>query len=168
MDFLDLAEKRYSCRSYADKKVEQEKIDKILKAANLAPTARNQQPVKLKVISSPEDLERLKEVTPCHFNAPLAILTNFLDEDCWHRPENGQSSGFVDASIVETHMMLEAADLGLGTCWVLKFSQEKAKELYNLPDEFTPAGLLIIGYPSEGDKPNQRHFERKGERELTF
>lgn len=159
--FIELAKKRYSCRSFKALPVEQEKIDRLLEAAMLAPTARNQQPIRIKLITTVGDREKVKLCTPCHFDAPLIALICFDKTECWTRPEDGLSSGYIDASIVETHIMLEAADLGLGSTWVLKFNPFETIKQFGLDENIIPAGFLMMGYPSEDAVPSPRHFESK-------
>ncbi len=161
MDFLQLAEKRFSVRSFADKPVEQEKIDAILRAGQVAPTACNLQPQKILVIQSNEALEKYRKCTSCHFDAPLAILTCYDKNLCWQRKYDGKTSGEIDASIVTTHMMLEAANLDIGSTWIMHFRPEAVREEFALPENYEPVSLLALGYPSEDAKPYPGHAEIK-------
>lgn len=68
--------------------------------------------------------------------------------------------GEVDASIVTTHMMLEAAALGLGTTWVGHFDPQKVRSAFALPENVIPVAILPMGYPHETSVPNQKHGER--------
>ena len=157
MDFLELVKKRYSVRKFSDKKVEQSKLDLILEAGRVAPTAVNYQPQRMLVIESEESLSKLKECTPYHFNAPLAILICYDSSVSWKRHYDKKDMGDIDSSIVTTQMMLEIANLGLGTTWVGHFSPELIKEKFNLPEYLVPVALLPIGYPSEDYVPNKLH-----------
>ena len=130
MDFLKLAEERYSVRSFTDKGVTQEDLDKILKAGHVAPTACNIQPQRILVINSEEAIEKLKGCTKCHFNAPTALLVCYSKDACWKRKYDGANSGEIDASIVTTHMMLEAASIGVGTTWVMHFDPTAMRETF--------------------------------------
>ena len=112
MDFLNLAAQRYSVRKFTDKPVGREVLDQILKAGYLAPTACNLQPQRILVINQQESLEKLRRCTPCHFDAPAALLVCYEKDACWKRKYDGKDSGDIDASIVTTHMMLEAQELG--------------------------------------------------------
>jgi nitroreductase len=160
MDFLTLAKERYSVRKFSTKPIEKDKLDQVLQAGRLAPTASNLQPQRILVINSKTALAKLKECTPYHFNAPAAMLVCYDKTACWQRNFDGKSSGDVDVSIVTTHMMLEAADIGLGSTWVMYFQPEKMKEIYNLPDSFVPVALLVIGYPADDATPSIVHAER--------
>ncbi|MBU5455299.1 nitroreductase family protein [Caproiciproducens sp. MSJ-32] len=160
MDFLKLAKERYSVRKFSDKKVEKEKLDMILEAGRLAPTAVNFQPQRILVINSEENLEKLKLCTRYHFDAPLALLICYDSTVSWKRSYDKKEMGEVDASIVTTHMMLQAAELGLGTTWVGHFDPEAIKEKFELPEYLVPVAILPMGYPSEDSKPNPLHEKR--------
>ena len=117
MDFLELAKGRYSVRSFLDKKVEAEKIAKILFAANVAPTACNNQPQKIYILQSEEALSKLSSVCKYTFGAKTIFLLCYDENLAWQNPlTKGYNSGETDVSIVCTHMMLEAHNLGLGSC----------------------------------------------------
>lgn len=160
MDFMNLIKERYSVRKFSEKKVEKEKIDLILEAGRFAPTAVNFQPQRLYVLESDCALAKLKECTVFHFNAPVAILVCYDNTVSWKRPYDNKDMGDVDAAIVTTQMMLEVANLGLGTTWVGHFDPSAMKEKFELPDNIVPVALLPIGYPAEDSTPNPRHSER--------
>jgi nitroreductase len=166
MEFIDLVTKRFSARKYTSRKVEPEKLRKILEAGRLAPTACNNQPVKLLVIESDEGLDKLKKGSKT-FDAPLAIVVCANQNECWKRPRDGKSSGDIDASIVTDHLMLQAAELGLGSVWVCSFDPDIVRREFNIPDNFEPINLLIIGYSAD-KAPNPRHFIRKNIDELII
>ncbi len=160
MDFLDLAKERYSVRKFSTKSIEKEKLDLVLKAGQFAPTACNFQPQRILVINSETALSKLEECTPYRFGAPAALLVCYDKTVCRHRKFDDKASGDIDASIVTTHMMMEAADIGLGTTWVMKFDPEKIAKTYNLPDNIIPVALLVIGYPADDAVPNKLHQQR--------
>lgn len=159
MDFLELAKKRYSVRRFKTDKIEKEKLDLILEAGRVAPTAGNFQPQRILVIESEESLAKLKTCTPAHFNAPLALLICFDSRASW-KNTRGEEAGDVDASIVTTHMMLEAAGLGIGSTWVGVFDFNKTREVFDIPDYIIPVALLPLGYPAPASKPDIRHKQR--------
>ena len=161
MDFLQLAADRYSVRKFKDTPVPRELIDKVLKAGQLAPTACNFQPQKILVVSSAEGLAKLKKCTECHFNAPAALIICYDRTACWKRPYDGHDSGDIDASIVTTHMMLEAAELGVGSTWVMYFIPEAVKTEFGLPENWEPTAILVMGHPSEQCTPSGMHSKRK-------
>lgn len=161
MDFLELVKERYSVRKFLDKKVEKEKLDKILEAGRLAPTAANLQPQRILVIEKKEELEKVKKCTRFDFDAPLILLVCYDKNESWKRKYDGKSEGETDASIVTTHMMLEAAFLGLGSTWVASLDPFATREVFHIPDNLEIQCFLPIGYPASDAEPNPKHFERK-------
>jgi nitroreductase len=161
MSFLELAKNRFSLRSFSSKPVEKEKLDMILEAGRLAPTACNNQPQCVFVLQSPEAMDKLKKCTPCHFNAPMALLVCYDKSISWVRPYDSKNHGEIDASIVCAHMMLEAADLGLGTTWVCYFDPEAVTREFALPENIIPSSILPLGYAADGALPAPLHGQRK-------
>lgn len=160
MDFFKLAAERYSVRKFSSKGVEQENLKQVLEAGRIAPTAVNYQPQRILVMENEEAMGKLRQCTPYHFDAPMALLVCYDTGASWKSGE-GVDMGIVDASIVTTHMMLAAAQLGLGTTWVGHFSREKARALFEIPDYLIPAAILPLGYPAEDCKPHPTlHFSR--------
>lgn len=168
MDFLELAKERYSCRSFSNKKVEKEKLDKILEAGRLAPTAVNLQPQRIFVLQNSNELEKLKECTPYGWNAPVIMIVCYDKNVSWKRKFDNKDEGIVDASIVATHMMLEIENLGLGTTWIGAFDPKKVKEIYNIPDNYEVVALLPVGYKSEDSKPSELHQKRNSLDEIVI
>lgn len=160
MDFLELVKERYSVRKFSSKKVEKEKLDMVLEAGRLAPTAVNFQPQRILVIDSEENLELLKSCTTYHFHAPMALLVCYDTTVSWKRSYDKQDMGAVDASIVTTQMMLQATALGLGTTWVGHFDPEAIRRTFQIPDYLIPVALLPLGYPREDCVPHQLHDSR--------
>lgn len=161
MAFIKLVEDRYSLRKFSEKPVEKKKLELILKAGRLAPTACNNQPQRILVIQSPEAIEKLKKCTPCHFGAPMALIICYDSTLSWKRPHDGHDSGDVDASIICTHMMLQAAEQGLGTTWVGYFDPAAVKTEFSLADNIIPVAILPLGYAAEGAEPAEIHYQRK-------
>lgn len=160
MSFIELAEKRYSVRNFSSKQVEQEKIEQLLRAGQLAPTACNNQPQVILVLESQEALNKIRGCTNFLWNAGLAFLICYDKTKCWEKA-SGYKSGETDAAIVTSHIMLEAADIGLGSTWVASFDEFKAAEAFGLPEEIVPFALLPVGYPAEDAVPAAGHFSRK-------
>lgn len=158
MNFMELANERYSVRKFSGQPIEKEKLDNIIKAGHLAPTAVNFQPQRILVINEETSLEKLKECTTYHFDCTAAILVCYDKRIAWKRKFDGKSSGDIDASIVTTHMMMEAAELGIGSTWVMYFDPEKIKEIYQVPDHYEVTALLVMGYPAEEAKPSEKHI----------
>lgn len=168
MDFLELAKNRYSCRYFSNREIEQEKIDKILEAARLAPTGRNSQSQRILVLTDKTELEKLSGCTPYGWNAPLVFIICYDKNESWKRKSDDFDGGSQDICIVTTHMMLEVTDLGLGSTWVGAFDPVKAREIYNVPDNLEIAAILPVGYPSEEAHPSRLHDDRKPIEEIVF
>lgn len=162
MDFETLAKDgRWSCRSYQDKPLAKEDLDKILEAGRVAPTAANAQPQRIIAVTTKEGMEKLAQCTHYTYKAPAAFIVCYDSSEVWVRNYDGKNSGDVDASIVTTHMMLQAADLGVGTCWVGHFNPWTIKELFHIPENVVPVAILDAGYPTDTAKPHQIHFKRR-------
>lgn len=168
MEFLDVIKARYSVRRFSSKPVEKEKLAALLEAARIAPTAHNNQPQRILVIEDRAALDKLPDCTPCHFNAPLALLVCADASTCWHREDyDGKDSADVDAAIIGSYLMLTAVDLGLGSCWVMHFDPDQMRKAYQIPEELVPVALFPIGYLAENARPSGRHEERKSLEEIT-
>ena len=161
MTFLELAKNRYSLRNFSSKPVEKEKLDLILAAGRIAPTACNIQPQKILVLQSPAAMEKLKKCTPCHFEAPMALIVCYDQSTSWKRPFDKKDHGDIDASIVCAHMVFEAAELGLGSTWVCYFDPEAVIKEFSLPENIIPSAILPLGYASDGAEPAPMHAQRK-------
>ena len=157
MDFLELAKSRYSVRDFTSEPVRKEHLDLILQAGRVAPTACNRQPQRVLVLQSGELLEKARRSTASHFEAPTMLLVCYEKSECWTREFDCASSGEIDASIVATHMMLEAASIGVGTTWVMHFEPDVLRKDLNLPDSLVPVVLLPMGYPSADARPYPGH-----------
>lgn len=169
MNFLELAKKRYSVRKYKDQKVEEEKLQKILEAAKIAPTAANFQPQRLLVIQKEEGLEKLKKGANVH-GAPLAIIVCSDHSTSWKRSSfDGKDAADIDASIITDHMMLEATELGLGSVWICAFNPAIIKEEFNIPENFEAINILAIGYADRpAESPDRHDTKRKPLDETVF
>lgn len=161
MDYEGLINSRYSVRNYSGQQVEKEKLDKILEAGRIAPTAGNRQPQRIVVIQDENARAKIKQCTLCHFDAPLVFLVCY-DKSVENNNHYGDKRpyGRVDASIVLTHMMLEAHNLGLGAVWVGLFNPELLKKNFSIPDNYEILGLMPLGYPSTQAKPSKMHSEK--------
>lgn len=161
MEFLELAKKRCSVRKYESRKVEEDKILKILEAGRIAPTAANFQPQHMIVVESQEGLDRLKKCANV-YGAPLAVIVCGDHSVSWKRRFDGKDLLDIDASIVTDHMMLQATELGLGTVWIGAFNPEIIKTEFKIPENVEPIDILLIGYPdTELASPDRHDTARK-------
>ena len=157
MDFLELAKSRYSVRKFDERPIEQEKLDLILEAGNVAPTGKNSQPQRIYVISSEENIDKLNELSKCIFGAKTVLLFTYNTNEDWQNPfESGVRSGVQDVSIVATHIMLEAWELGIGTCWVNYFANSKLERELGIPQDERAVLLMPIGYPAADSQPLEK------------
>jgi nitroreductase len=184
MDFMDISKKRVTVRKFDQRPVEQEKVTKILEAGRWAPTAVNGQPQRILVLNTPEQLDKVRQfctfgydktyadlAKECgdqahqrnvyYYGAPLVLFVCYDETACWTHPQSGKSSGVTDATIVTTHMMLEAASLDLGTVWISYFDEAKARQLLGLPPHWQPVCMLYVGYPAADFQPNVKMSGRR-------
>ena len=167
MDFEKLSAARYSLRKFSPAPIEPEKLALVLEAGRSAPTAHNNQPQRIFVLQSPEALEKADGCTGCHFHPPVMLVVAYDPAVSWHREGDGKDHGEIDAAIAATQMMLQAADLGLGTTYVGMFEPEKLKAAFPELKDLGITGLLPIGDPAEGAHPAKRHSVRKPLEELV-
>lgn len=161
MSFIELAKKRYSCKKYNGKPVEKEKLDYILEAGRLAPTAKNLQEQHIYILQSEEALSKVDACTPCRYGATTVLAVAFHKNNVFTYPGGKRDSGIEDASIVATHMILAAADADVDSCWINNFDPDKLKEELALPEDEEILMLMDLGYAEEGFKPLPNHSSRK-------
>ncbi|MFC1864218.1 nitroreductase family protein [Chloroflexota bacterium] len=157
MQFSELIKKRYSVRSYKPDPVEDDKLQQVLEAACLAPTAANRQPFQFVVVHTAGREEELRRIYGRQWfvQAPVVICACGLPSQGWvHR--NGKSYCDVDVAIAMDHLILAAAALGLGTCWIGAFDPIAAREILGLPDGVDPIVFTPVGYPNDQPKPKIR------------
>ena len=155
MSFIDLARNRYSCRTYEDRPIEQDRLDLILEAGRIAPSAHNNHPTRVIVCDTPE--LRAKAAKAAYrferngsvFGAPVVFIACAITGDAWIRRGDEMNSSLIDTSIVVDHMMMQATELGLGTCWVCMFDPEIARKEFNMPEGVLPVSMLTVGYPAD-------------------
>jgi len=159
MDFDQLIHQRYSCRHYSDQAVEDHILAKVLEAARLAPTAANRQPFQIIVIKTSKQEDALLKIYPKEWfvQPPLILAVCCQPEKGWLRKKyDNQSYAMVDGAIVVDHITLQAADLGLGTCWIGDFNPEAAREFLGLPDQVETVAFTPLGYPLDKPGPKNR------------
>jgi nitroreductase len=158
MDFQKLIRARYSVRAYRTDPVEDTKLGQVLEAAQLAPTADNRQPfhlVVLKTAGRERELRRIYDKS-WFVQAPLIIAACGLPSQNWVRKQDGKNLNDVDVAIVMDHLILAAADLGLGTCWIAAFDPAAARDILGLPADVEPVAFTPLGYPADQPRPKKR------------
>ena len=161
MDFKDVIKNRYSCKKYSARPVEPEKLEAILEAGRLAPTAKNLQEQHIYVVQSAEGLAKVDAVTPCRYGAPTVMVVAFDKNNVFTYPGGKRDSGVEDATIVATHLILAAADQGVDSCWVNFLDPEKMAETLGLPENEEVLMVMDLGYAAEGAGPLPNHASRK-------
>jgi len=158
MDFLELVQSRYSVRAYKEDPVEEVKLQQVLEAARLAPTADNRQPFQLIIIHTEGRQEELKRIYKRDWfvQAPLIICVCGIPSQNWVRMEDRKNYNDVDAAIVMDHLILAAADLGLGTCWIAAFDPAAAREILQIPTGVEPVVFTPLGYPADQPPAKKR------------
>ena len=159
MDFEDVIRERKSTRKFSDRKVEEEKLNKILEAGRIAPTAKNVQPFKIYVIQSEEGLSKIDKASPCRYGAKTVLLICGDKEKGYSKDE--YPVYVMDASIVTTHMMLEATNLGIDNIWIEMFKGDILSKEFDIPENLVPVCLLQLGYKSKICPPSPLHKIRK-------
>ena len=157
MEFSELIEKRYSVRAYRPDPVEDGKLQQVLEAARLAPTAANQQPFQFIVIHTAGREAELKRIYNRDWfgQAPLVICACGIPAQGWVR-RDGKNYSDVDVAIAMDHLVLAATNAGLGTCWVAAFDPDAAREVLGLPEGVEPIAFTPLGYPADRPKPKKR------------
>lgn len=162
MNFSELVKNRYSVRSFEPKEIEPDKLNAVLEAGRAAPTAKNNQPQKIYVVKSEAALEKLNSVCRCIFGAKTVLAVGYDKNLDWQNPlMPPYHSGETDAAIVCTHMMLAAAEQGIGSCWVGFFNAQEVANALGIPDNVVVTALLPLGYPSDDAAPSERHGLRR-------
>ena len=164
MDFSELIKDRYSVRQFKEDKVSEEQLMQLLEAARLAPTAKNAQDFFIYVLQSEEGLKIANDCSPCIYGAPLVLVFCCDRAQGVAIPINKVDFPQTDAVIVMTHVMLAAASMGLGSCWVGYFNEEKTRAALDLPDNLQPVGFLPVGYAAMA--PGASHAASKDLSEL--
>lgn len=167
MRFNDLARKRYSCRKLAARPVEQEKLDAIIEAGILAPTAVNKQPFRIWVATSDNALKAIRETTPYTFGAETFLIVGAKRDEAWVRSSDNANFADVDATIVATHMMLAIEDQGLATTWVGSFDAPRLQKLLPELAGFDLVAIFPVGYVDPSSSPSPMHAKRKSAAELV-
>lgn len=165
MEFNDVIRKRTATRKFSNKKLSNEDLKKILESGNLAPTAKNYQPQSIYVVISEEGLEKIDKITPCRYNAQCCLLVCSDKEESFHM--NEYSTFEVDATIVATHMILEATNLNIDSTWIEAFDKNEVKDVFNLDNNIEPICIINLGYKTDDCEENPLHKQRKNIDEIV-
>ncbi len=167
MDFSAIIKNRYSCRAFSARIVEQEKVDRILEAGRIAPTAVNKQPVHIWAVSRQETLEAIKGITRSYYGAPLILVVGCRPSEAWVRRYDGKNGAEVDAALVATHLMLAAENEGLATLWVGSFDPALLRDILPGAEGYDLVAMINVGFPASESQPSAMHEVRKSMGELV-
>lgn len=166
MTYRELTLARYSCRHYTDEPVSAEALEAIVEAGRIAPSAHNNHPTRIVVCDTPELREAASQAAHRFakdgsvFGAPLVIVVCAVEDEAWVRRDDGMSAALIDSSIVCDQMMMQATELGLGTCWVCMFDPQVAREVLELPEGVLPVSMLTVGHASDRIAEPEKRAER--------
>ena len=155
MEFLELTQRRYSCRAYQEKNIERQKLEYVMECVRMAPSACNRQPWRFRIITDEEGRRRLQQCYNREWfkSAPVYIVASVLHDEEWVRAD-GKRHGDIDVAIAVEHLCLAATEQGLGTCWVCNFDVEECRRFLGIADTEEPVVLIPIGYPA--DQPKEK------------
>jgi nitroreductase len=157
MVILDAIKKRYSCRAYQQRAIEAEKLNEILEAARLAPSARNMQDWRFVVVTDKDTKLKLAEAAN---NQMFIAGAGAIIAGCTttkHEMRCGQPAGPIDVAIALEHIALQATQSGLATCWIGSFYADKVRKILDIPEDIAVIQLMALGYPA--DKPKEAKRE---------
>ena len=153
MNIFDTIAKRYSVRSYQDKKVEPEKLASIFSAVRLAPSARNAQEWRFIVVTDPELREKVAAAGGQPFLKQCPVIVVACAETDRRLMKCGEQAYSVDLAIGVDHLLLAATAMGLGTCWIGSFDPVMVREALDIPDTVPVTALVSLGYAADEGKP---------------
>lgn len=156
---IEAIKSRRSIRKYEPTPIPEDKLQTVLNAARLAPSAKNLQPWKF-VIVRDEDIKRAL-IPACNnqkwiAGAPIIIAACAIQDEAYGMMGGYMNSYPVDVAIALDHLTLAAASEGLGTCWIGSFSEEKVKTVLNIPRDVKVVALTPLGFPNEEPMPSGR------------
>ncbi len=157
MDVFEAIQQRYSVRQYRPQPVEPEKLERVLEAARLAPSAGNRQEWRFVVVRDEKARQQLMEAAGGQaFVGQAPVVIAACAEADEHTMMCGQASYPIDVAIALEHIALQATEEGLGTCWVGAFDEAAVKQILDIPPEIRVVELMPLGYPADQPKPKQR------------
>ena len=156
---MDVIESRKSIRSYKPQNIEEEKLEYILQAFRKAPSAKNIQPWKLVIV---KDRKRKNDLAIACNNqtfiaeAPIIVVACAKEDEAYGTMGGYMNSYPVDLALALEHLILAAAEQGLGTCWIGSFKEKLVKDLLGIPKNVRVVALTPVGYPAEDGRNRGR------------
>jgi nitroreductase len=152
MKVLDVIQKRQSVRKYKEDPIPEKALMRVLEAARLAPSGKNFQPWKFIIVKDKALKEKLAQASAGQFfmaEAPIIIVGCGFPDNCYAHMGRYMKSWSVDVTIALEHLILQAQEEGLGTCWIGSFEEEEVKAILNIPEDVKVLALTPLGYPDE-------------------
>lgn len=152
MKVLDVIQKRRSVRKYKENPIPEKVLRRVLEAARLAPSGKNIQPWKFIIVKDKVLKEKLAQASAGQFfmaEAPVIIVGCGFPDNCYAHMGRYMKSWSVDVTIALEHLILQAQEEGLGTCWIGSFEEEEVKTILNIPENVKVLALTPLGYPDE-------------------
>ncbi len=152
MSILEAIQKRQSIRKYLEDPIPEQALLRVLEAARLAPSGKNLQPWKFIVVKDKALREELARASAGQFfmaRAPLIIVACGFPDNCYARMGRYMKSWPVDVAIALEHLILQAQEEGLGTCWIGSFEEQEVKSILKIPEEVKVLALTPLGFPAE-------------------
>ena len=164
--FLELAKSRYSCRNYKPDHIPDQLLNTVFEAFRVAPSAVNYQPWHIMVYKDNSNKEKIISAYPREWikTAPVLLVVCADHSRSWKR-KDGKDHADIDISIAVDHLTLQAAELGLATCWVCNFDRQILEEAVNIPENMEAVVIIPIGFPNDPGDP-ERHLKRKSQGEI--
>ena len=163
MDVFEALRTRRSVRSFKEDKIEEDKLNKVLEAGRLAPSANNRQQWRFVVVEDASLRDKLKEAVKQDFVSAAPVVIAACAVGVEHVMSCGEKSYSIDVAAAIDHMIIQAAELGLGSCWIGAFYQDKVKEILDIPDDVRVVSLLPLGYPREPLRLEEKDRKPLGE-----
>lgn len=162
MGFLDIAKARFSVRNYKPSEIEEDKLSILFEAFHVAPSAVNFQPWHIILVKTNQNKAKVYEAYQREWlkTAPVILVVCGDHTLSWKRSDNKDHLD-IDVSIAIDHLMLQATELGLGTCWVCNFNTSTIRKNFNLPEHIEPIAIIPVGYPAESPDINRHELKRK-------
>jgi len=150
MNLKTLIRNRFSVRNFKNVPVKRDDLRTILDAARMAPSTVNFQPWRFLVIQSKDGLEKIYKIYNREWikTAPVVIIALVNKNESWKRKYDDKDFGDIDLAIALDHLTLQAAEIGLGTCWVCNFDAEQCKGHFNIPLHLYPVAIVPVGFPN--------------------
>ena len=152
MKVLEVIQKRRSVRKYKEDPIPEKDLMRVLEAARLAPSGKNFQPWKFIIVKDKALKEKLAQASAGQFfmaEAPIIIVGCGFPDNCYAHMGRYMKSWSVDVTIALEHLILQAQEEGLGTCWIGSFEEEEVKAILNIPENVKVLALTPLGYPDE-------------------